>query len=120
MGKEISSSRVHMSTARQFYESIEGQEALANSNKRSTTRLQMSNANESEEGQEALVNTNERNTTRVQMGNATRATKREYNESTDGQYKREQQRGNTTRVHKSKVNESVKGQEARACVVKSS
>ena len=50
----------------------------------------------------------------------TRDSTREYNKSTDGQYKREQQRGNTTRVHKSKVNESVKGQEARACVVKSS
>ena len=98
MGKELSSSRVHVSNARQFYKRIEGQEALANSNKRSTTRVQMSNANESDEGQEALVNTNERNTTRVQMGNAnesnkegiqreyrwaiqTRATKREYNES---------------------------------------
>ena len=73
MGKEISSSRVHVSNARQFYKRIEGREALANSNKRSTTRVQMSNANESDEGQEALVNTNERNTTRVQMSNATRA-----------------------------------------------
>ena len=73
MGKEISSTRVHVSNARQFYKRIEGQEALANSNKRSTTRVQMSNANESDEGQEALVNSNERNTTRVQMSNATRA-----------------------------------------------
>ena len=73
MGKEISSTRVHVSNARQFYKRIEGQEALANSNKRSTTRVQMSNANESDEGQEALVNTNERNTTRVKRSNATRA-----------------------------------------------
>ena len=42
--------------------------------------------------------------------------RREYNESTDEQYKREQQRGNTTRVQKSKVNESVKGQEALVTV----
>ena len=66
-----------MSTARQFYESIEGQEALANiCNKRSTTRVQMSNANESVKGQEALVNIgNEGNTTRVQMSNANESIK---------------------------------------------
>ena len=73
MGKEISSPRVHVSNARHFYKRIEGREALANSNRRSTTRVEMSNATESDEGQEALVNTNERNTTRVKRSNATRA-----------------------------------------------
>ena len=77
MGKEISSSRVHMSTARQFYESVKGQEALVNiGNERKTTRVQMSNANESIKGQEALVNVgNERNTTIVQMSNANESIK---------------------------------------------
>ena len=72
MGEEISSTRVHVSNARHFYKRIEGREALANSNRRSTTRVEMSNATESDEGQEAL-GTQRENTTRVKRINATRA-----------------------------------------------
>ena len=71
MGKEISSPRVHVSNARHFYKRIEGREALANSNRRSTTRVEMSNATESDEGQDEL-GTQRENTTRVKRSNATR------------------------------------------------